>query len=78
MDQENKVNKMFIMSLGNLTELESIPQSQAVCTLYRLLNQPMYVVPEGCNNWLFTYASVFPICMVDHAKSPKNVFSLTD
>lgn len=60
MDQENKVNKMFIMSLGNLTELESIPQSQVVCTLYRLLNQPMNVVPEGCNNWLFTYACCFP------------------
>ena len=60
MDQENKVNKKFTLSLGNLTELESIPQSQALCTLYRLLNQPMYVVPERCNNWLFTYACCFP------------------
>mgnify|MGYP007094273611 CR=1 FL=1 len=30
MDQENKVNKMFIISLGNLTELESTTKSSAL------------------------------------------------
>ena len=32
-DRENEVSKMFIISLGNWIELESTPQSQAVCTL---------------------------------------------
>lgn len=40
---------MLITSLGNLIELESTPQRQAVHTLeYRLLNEPItvHVVPE--------------------------------
>ena len=32
-DQENEVSKMFIISLGNSIELESIPRSEAVRTL---------------------------------------------
>ena len=51
-EQENKVSKTFIISLGNWIEQESTPQSQAVCTLeYRPLNQPItaHIVPERYN-----------------------------
>ena len=51
-DRENKVSKMFIISLGNGIELESTLQSRTVCTLeYTPLNQPItvHIVPERCN-----------------------------
>ena len=39
---ENEVSKMFIISLGNLLELETTPWSQAVRALeYGPLNQPI-------------------------------------
>ena len=50
--QENVVNKMFILSLGNWIKLESTPQSQAVCIWEdRPLTQPItaHLVPERHN-----------------------------
>ena len=44
---------MFIVPLGNWIQLESTPQSQAVCTLEcRPLNQPitLHLVPDKYNN----------------------------
>ena len=57
-DWENEDRKMFIISLGNWTELESRPQSQAVHTSeYRPLNQPItaQLVPESYNKRLKTW-----------------------
>lgn len=45
----NDVSKMFTISLANWIDLESTPQTQAVCSLeYRPLNQPttQHIVPE--------------------------------
>ena len=63
-EQENKVSKMFIISLGNSIEQESTLQSQAVCTLeYRPLNQPItaHIVPERynktCEDIMFSHKS---------------------
>lgn len=50
--KKNSVFKIFIVSLGNLIELKSTPQSQAVNSSdYELVNQPItvHIVLERCN-----------------------------